>query len=110
MGHRYASHVGSKGIRRRKPVHHLPKVHDGLSPEEEARAFGQFRWGQYTPAGALEPSGFFLRQAVRRSEHPDWQEYNPVTVTIGWSLLMILYGGVVAFAIFGILHTTVGFP
>jgi hypothetical protein len=102
--------VGSSGIRRRKPVHHLPKVHDGLSPDEEARAFGQFRWGQFTPAGALERSGFFLRQAVRRSEHPEWQKYNHITVSIGWSLLVMLYGGIALFAILGALHMTIGVP
>jgi hypothetical protein len=91
-------------------VHHLPKVHNGLSPDEEARAFGQFRWGQYTPAGAIERSGFWLRQAVRRAEHPEWQKYNRITVTIGWSLLALLYGGIAAFAILGILHTAIGVP
>jgi hypothetical protein len=102
--------VGSQGIRRRKPEHHLPKVHNGLSADEEARAFGQFRWGQFTPAGALERSGFLIRQAVRRSEHPGWQKYNRVTVTIGWSLIALLYGTVALFVILALLHAAVGLP
>ena len=32
-------------------------MHDGLSADEEGRALGQFRWGQFTSAGALERSG-----------------------------------------------------
>jgi len=91
--------MGRAGIRRRKPAHHLPKVHDHLSPDEEARAFGQFRWSGFTPAGAMERSGFFLRQAVRRSENPEWQEYNRVTVAIGWTLLTIFYGTLAILAI-----------
>ena len=71
---------------------------------------GQFRWGQFTPAGALERSGFFLRQAVRRSEHPQWQKYNRITVTIGWSLIVMVYGGIAAFGILALLHLTVGLP
>jgi hypothetical protein len=102
--------VGRAGIRRRKPVHHLPKVHDELSPDEEARAFGQFRWSQFTPAGAVERFGFFVRQAVRRSEHPEWQKYNHVTVAIGWSLIVTLYGGLLLFFALLMLHTTVGVP
>lgn len=83
-------------------------MHDGLSPAEEARALGQFRWSQYTPAGSLERSGFFLRQAVRRSERPEWQRYNHVTATIGWSLLVIFYSGLALVVILGFLHTTLG--
>jgi preprotein translocase subunit Sss1 len=102
--------MGRAGIRRRKGVHHLPKVHDGLSADEEARAFGQFRWGQFTPAGGLERSGFFLRQAVRRSEHPEWQKYNHVTVAIGWGLVVMLYVGLVVALMLTMLHLAVGFP
>jgi hypothetical protein len=91
-------------------VHHLPKVHDGWSADEEARAFGQFRWGQFTPAGALERSGFFLRQAVRRPENPEWQKYNHVTVAIGWSLIVLLYGGLALLVVLTMLHATAGFP
>ncbi len=76
------SSVGSSGIRRRKQVHHLPKVHDGLSPAEEARALDQFRWSQY----------------------------NHVTVTIGWSLLAMFSGGVALFVVLTLLPSTVGAP
>jgi hypothetical protein len=107
---RYPGVVGSQGIRRRKPAHHLPKVGDDLSPADEARALGQFRWGQFTPAGALERSGFVMRQAVRRSEHPEWRKHNPITVRIGWFLLVMVYGGLAVLVILGILHTMAGFP
>jgi hypothetical protein len=107
---RYLADVGSAGIRRRRPAHHLPKVHNGLSPAEEARALGQFRWSQFTPAGSLERSGFFLRQAARRAERPEWQKYNHATVTIGWSLLVMLYGGIALVIVLGLLHTTAGIP
>ena len=61
-------------------------------------------------AGSLERSGFFLRQAVRRSERPEWQKYNHVTVTIGWSLLAMFYGGVALFVVLTLLHSAVGVP
>ncbi len=77
---------------------------------EEARALGQFRWSQFSPAGSLERSGFFLRQAVRRSERPEWQKYNHVTVTVGWSLLAMFYGAVALAVVFGLVHTTTGLP
>jgi hypothetical protein len=66
--------------------------------------------GQFTPAGALERSGFLIRQAVRRSEHSEWQKYNRVTVTIGWSLIALLYGAAAVVVILALLHTTLGIP
>jgi hypothetical protein len=51
-----------------------------------------------------------IRQAVRRSEHPEWQKYNRVTVTIGWSLIALLYGAVAVAVILALLHTTIGLP
>ena len=41
---------------------------------------------------------------------PEWQKYNKVTVTIGWSLLALLHGGIAVFVILGVLHTAIGFP
>jgi len=46
--------MGRAGIRRRKPAHHLPKVPDQLEGAEAARAFGNFRWGGFTPAGSFD--------------------------------------------------------
>jgi hypothetical protein len=102
--------MGSSGIRRRKQSHHLPKVHDGLPQDEEAHALGEFRWSGFSPAGALERSGFFIRQAARRSEHPEWREHNRITVTIGWSLLVVIYGALAVVLLLGLMHTTVGIP
>jgi hypothetical protein len=34
--------------------------------------FGRFTWGNYSPAGDLEQSGFFWRQLRRRHGHDRW--------------------------------------
>ena len=64
--------MGRAGIRRRKPAHHLPKVAGDLEDAEAARAFGNFRWGAYTPAGSLERTGFMVRQLARRRAGEPW--------------------------------------
>jgi hypothetical protein len=97
---------GHRTVQRKLDVRRV----DHLSPGDEARAFGQFRWSAFTPAGAVERSGFFVRQAVRRSEHPEWQRHHHVTVAIGWTILAVLYGGIVFLVLAGVLHRTLGFP
>jgi hypothetical protein len=57
--------VGAQGIKRRKPKRELRDLTDDLAPGDEQRVFGRFQWGNYTPAGNLERSGFFLRQLSR---------------------------------------------
>ncbi len=57
--------MGRAGIRRRRPAHHLEKVRDEVSAADQARAFGSFRWGTYSPAGTWERLGFFGRQWAR---------------------------------------------
>jgi hypothetical protein len=41
-----------------------------MSPTDQARLFGGFRWNQYSPAGQLERGGFFLRQFRRNGGWP----------------------------------------
>jgi hypothetical protein len=87
----YDPHVGRSGIRRRKPVHRLQAVEEHYSEAEIGRAFGQFRWGPYTPAGSIERAGFLARQASRRKRHPEWHEYNHKVVVVGSVLLLVPY-------------------
>jgi len=87
----YDREVGRSGIRRRKPVHRLSTVEEHYSEAEIGRAFGQFRWGPYTPAGSIERAGFLARQASRRTRHPEWREYNHKVVVLGSVLLFVLY-------------------
>jgi hypothetical protein len=83
--------VGAQGIRRRKPAHHLPKSHEHYSSDVLGRAFGNFRWGAYTPAGSIERAGFLARQVSRVRRHPEWNEYNRKTKLVGEALLVIPY-------------------
>jgi hypothetical protein len=57
--------VGARGIKRRKPKRELRDFTDDLTPGDEQRLFGRFRWGAYTPAGNLERFGFLTRQLAR---------------------------------------------
>jgi hypothetical protein len=66
-------------------------VTDELEPAEQARAFGNFRWSQYSPAGAVERFGFVTRQILRRRAHPEWPEFDPVIRRIGWTLIFLVY-------------------
>jgi hypothetical protein len=91
--------VGRSGIRRRKPVQRLPTVKEHYSEAEIGRAFGQFRWGAYTPAGSIERAGFLARQASRRRRHPEWREYNHKLIVVGSVLLLVPYA---ALALVGI--------
>jgi hypothetical protein len=91
--------VGRAGIRRRKPAHHLPKIEEHYSSAEEARAFGNFRWGAYTPAGSVERAGFITRQVSRRRRHPEWNDYNRKTRLLGEALLVIPYAALALIAI-----------
>jgi hypothetical protein len=86
------------GIRRRKPVHHLPKSHAHYSDAELGRVFGQFRWSAYSPAGSVERAGFLARQWSRARRHPEWNEYNHKTKLVGAALLALVYLGVLLFA------------
>ena len=72
-------------------MHHLPKIEEHYSSDEEARAFGNFRWGAYTPAGTIERAGFITRQVSRRRRHPEWNDYNRKTRLVGEALLVIPY-------------------
>ena len=83
--------MGSQGIRRRKPVRHLPKITEELPPIEQERAFGNFRWSQFSPAGSLERTLFIIRQIKRRHDHPEWPEFDPVIKRIGWTLIFGMY-------------------
>jgi hypothetical protein len=63
--------VGAQGIRRRKKWRKLPEV-EGMSEGDVGRLFGRFSWGAYSPAGALERNGFFLRQLRRNGSKSGW--------------------------------------
>jgi hypothetical protein len=97
--------VGSSGIRRRKPAHHLPKIEEELSPAEQARAFGNFRWSSFSPAGAVERVGFLARQARRRRDHPEWPEFDPWIRRVGWSLIFGTYLFFFGVFVYGLVHT-----
>lgn len=99
---RYDFGVGSQGIRRRKPVRQLPKITEELSPIEQERAFGNFRWSQFSPAGSLERTLFVIRQAKRRHDHPEWPEFDPVIRRIGWTLIFGMYATMAVLAIFAL--------
>jgi hypothetical protein len=64
--------VGARGIHRRKKWRKLPKV-EGMSEGDVGRLFGRFTWGAYSPAGALERNGFFLRQLRRNGTKDAWE-------------------------------------
>jgi hypothetical protein len=63
--------VGAQGIHRRKKWRKLPEV-KGMNEGDIGRLFGRFTWGAYSPAGALERNGFFLRQLRRNGTKPGW--------------------------------------
>lgn len=83
--------MGRGGIRRRKPVHHLPKSHEHYTAEDIGGSFGNFRWSGYTPAGAVERARFLTRQTLRSRRHPEWNRYNEKTKLIGSALLVLPY-------------------
>ncbi len=83
--------MGRAGIRHRKPTHHLPKSHEHYDDAELGRAFGNFRWSAYTPAGSLERFGFMCRQVSRKRRHPEWNTYNNKTRLVGEALFVVLY-------------------
>jgi hypothetical protein len=83
--------VGRSGIRRRKPAHHLPKSHEHYADGDLGRAFGDFRWSPYTPAGSVERAGFLARQVSRARRHPEWNEYHRKTQLVGEALLVLPY-------------------
>jgi hypothetical protein len=93
--------MGRAGIRRRKPAHQLPKSHEHYDDAELGRAFGNFRWSAYTPAGSIERLGFMTRQVSRRRRHPEWNTYNNKTRLIGEALLIIPYA---VLAIVGVVY------
>ena len=97
--------MGAAGIRRRKPVHHPPKVEEHYSRDEMARAFGNFRWSVYSPAGAVERAGFITRQTLRRRRHPEWNEYNRKTRLVGEALLVIPYAALAVFIVMAFVRT-----
>ncbi len=43
-----------------------------MSEGDVQRLFGRFRWGEYSPAGAMERNGFLLRQLKRYDAHGPW--------------------------------------
>jgi hypothetical protein len=47
-------------------------VESDIGPEDTARLFQRFRWGQYTPAGSIERAGFFARQLGRNGSSDGW--------------------------------------
>lgn len=55
---------------KRKGRRHLDKVDLDVSDGDIGRSFGWFRWSAFSPAGALERQGFFLRQLARLSRQP----------------------------------------
>lgn len=44
-----------------------------MSEGDVGRLFGRFSWGAYSPAGALERNGFFLRQLRRNGTKSAWE-------------------------------------
>jgi hypothetical protein len=44
-----------------------------MSEGDVGRLFGRFSWGAYSPAGALERNGFFLRQLRRDGTKGAWE-------------------------------------
>jgi hypothetical protein len=75
--------VGAQGIHRRKRWRKLPEVED-IPADDVRRLFGRFRWGSYSPAGALERNGFFLRQLKRNGTEGVW----PFLVQAKWVFAM----------------------
>jgi hypothetical protein len=62
--------VGRAGIKKRKKYRRAdaePSV--PISEGDVDRLFGRFTWNAYSPAGAMERGGFFLRQANRSSRN-----------------------------------------
>jgi hypothetical protein len=77
--------VGASGIKRRKPKRKLPEPHVDMTPGDQRRAFGQFTWGSFSPAGAMEREGFFWRQVTRaRRLEPGWRR------NLGYALASVI--------------------
>ena len=75
--------MGRQGIKRRKRKRELPEVADELSVSDEQRAFGNFRWHGFSPAGIVERHGFFWRQAARaRDNGPGWRRFAGYVLTV----------------------------
>jgi len=79
-----------------------------MSEAELARAFGNFRWGAYTPAGSIERAGFFARQVSRRRGHPEWREHNRGIVVAGSIMFALLYATLALLALAAVARVLVG--
>ena len=66
-----------------------------MSAGDVQRLFGRFTWGAYSPAGALERQGFFLRQLNRYRGRP-WRGAVTVTRAVIYVVLAAMAIGVVA--------------
>jgi hypothetical protein len=78
--------VGAQGIHRRKKARRLHKVDDkNISEGDVGRLFGRFGWSPFTPAGALERNGFFLRQFKRNG----YQGVGSFIAQAKWVFIMI---------------------
>lgn len=64
--------MGAQGIHRRKQWRKLPDV-KGITEGDVGRLFGRFTWGGYSPAGAMERGGYFLRQLRRNGTKGAWE-------------------------------------
>jgi hypothetical protein len=82
--------VGSSGIKRRKPKHELPDASD-LTPGDQRRLFGNFTWGAYSPAGAVERNGFFWRQLARGRRTTGWRRGIGYALSAVVALFLVLY-------------------
>jgi hypothetical protein len=85
--------VGSSGIKRRKPKRELPDEPDlpDLTPGDQRRLFGNFTWGGYSPAGALERNGFFWRQVARGRRMRGWRRGVGYALSAVVALFLVLY-------------------
>lgn len=90
--------MGSRGIRRRKPVHHLPKVSSRDLPTENDLIPPHIMWpakgsgfdpSAFSPAGSAQ-RGWRLTQGLARNRRTRWL----VWAAIAWTV-----GGVCVFAV-----------
>jgi len=89
--------MGSRGIRRRKPVHHLPKVSDRETPSPDdlvppvmwpSKGSG-FEADPFSPAGTAQRYWWGVRKATE-----DYQPISFRTYLVMMVLLVVIIGGI----------------